>query len=129
MARVLLVDDDADQLEIRRLLAEQAGHQVSAAGDAGMARARFSELHPEVVVLDVRIPKCDVGTPKREEGLALIREFYAADPAPRVLVLSGWPGDIAGRPEAALVEEVLIKPVRSQRLLELLERPARRPSC
>ncbi|MEO7144164.1 MAG: response regulator [Bryobacteraceae bacterium] len=113
MARVLLIDDDADQLEIRGLLAERAGHSVASALDAASARECFTRFQPEVVVMDLRIPKS-------EDGLALIREFRAARPLTRLMILSGFTADFTGRPEAALVDEVLAKPVRSARLLELV---------
>jgi CheY-like chemotaxis protein len=117
MARLLLVDDDPDQLEVRRLLAEQAGHETATARDAAAARACFAEFHPEVVVLDLRIPSS-------EDGLSLIRELHAADPSPRLLVLSGWPADIEGRPEASMAEKVLAKPVHPKKLLDLIARLA-----
>lgn len=117
MARVLLVDDDPDQLEIRRLLAEQAGHEVEAACTAAAARTCFSQFRPGVVVLDLRIPTS-------EEGLALVRELSAADPSPRLVVLSGWPADIDGRPEAMLVDHLLPKPAHPKKLLDLIARLA-----
>lgn len=113
MARVLLIDDDPDQLEVRRLLAEQAGHETAAARDAASARTSFAEFHPDVVVLDLRIPTM-------EDGLELIRALHAAEPRPRLIVLSGWTADIEGKPEAALVEKVLAKPLHPKKLLDLI---------
>ncbi len=109
MARVLLVDDDLEGLELRGMLLARDGHHVSIATDAATARIRFTELRPECVVLDVRLPEA-------EAGRALIREFRAAAPCVRILVLAGEPADLDGREERAMTDEVLRKPVRSERL-------------
>ena len=110
MARVLLVDDDPAGLELRKLILERHGHQVTGAGDAREARLAFHQLMPETVILDVRLPLA-------EDGLALIREFRAALPGLRIVILAGCSTDLEDRSEAALVDEVLAKPVRSERLL------------
>ena len=73
MARVLVVDDDAAALEIRKLIFERHGHHVTAAVNAAHAREQFLADPPESVDLDLRLPD-------REDGLALIREFRAACP-------------------------------------------------
>ena len=117
MARVLLVDDDPGGLEIRGLLLEREGHEVANAADAASARDRFHELSPDCVILDLRLPA-------PEDGLALIREFRQADPEVQIVILSGWGADLEGRPEHALVDQVLAKPIRSERLASFVRRRA-----
>jgi CheY-like chemotaxis protein len=117
MARVLLVDDDAGGLEIRKMLLEREGHQVSTATDAATARERFRELAPECVILDLRLPS-------PEDGLALVRELREAAPSVRIVVLAGWGADLEGRPEQRMVNEVLAKPVRSERLISAVKKSA-----
>ena len=116
MARLLIVDDDAAGLEIRKLVLERAGHQVFAAGDREQACALFRENQPECVVLDLRLPEL-------EDGLALIREFregsMASTPA-RLVILSGWTTSLDDLPERAMVDEVLAKPVRTGQLLRAI---------
>ena len=106
MARVLLVDDDAAALELRKIILEREGHQVSTASEPGSARALFRRDAPDCVVLDLRLPEAT-------DGLALIREFRAAAPDVRIIVLAGWPLDIEGTPEAQMVNLVLAKPIRT----------------
>jgi DNA-binding response OmpR family regulator len=113
MARVLLVDDDPGGLEIRKMLLERDGHSVFTAADVVTARDQFRKSSPECVILDLRLPS-------PEDGLALVREFREcreAAPGLRIVVLAGWSADLEGRPEQALVDEVLAKPVRSERLI------------
>jgi DNA-binding response OmpR family regulator len=110
MARVLLVDDDADALELRKLILESHGHEVLCAKTAAGAREQFSP--DQVVVLDLRVPEA-------EDGLALIRDFKAA----RIIVLTGAPSDLEGREERTLVAAVLTKPARSEQLLAAITAP------
>jgi DNA-binding NtrC family response regulator len=117
MAIVLLVDDDAGGLEIRKMLLEREGHQVSTATDAASAREGFREVAPECVILDLRLPS-------PEDGLALVREFREAAPSVRIVVLAGWGADLEGRPEQRMVNEVLAKPVRSERLISAVKKSA-----
>jgi CheY-like chemotaxis protein len=112
MAVVLVVDDDAAAVEIRKLALERHGHAVITATDASSARGLFLKNGPDVVITDLRLPD-------RENGLALIkelREFRAAGQL-KIIVLCGNSGDIEGREEAAMVDAILAKPVRSEALL------------
>ena len=117
MARVLLVDDDAGGLEIRKMLLERDGHEVSTATDAASARKKFDQTSPECIILDLRLPS-------PEDGLALVREFRQARPDVRIVVLAGWGADLEGQPEQQLVDEVLSKPVRSERLISAVRKRA-----
>ena len=105
MARILVVEDDAAQLEMRRQILEHAGHEVIAAQDAEEALERWAEAPepPPIVVMDLRIPG-------PEDGLRLIR---AIDGKARIIVLSGGPAD-----PTLPVDEFLRKPCPSRRLLE-----------
>ena len=117
MAHVLLVDDDAGGLEIRKMLLERDGHSVMTASNPAAAREKFRQARPECVILDLRLPS-------PEDGLALLREFREAAPEVRMIVLAGWSADLEGRPEQALVDEVLAKPVRSERLSSAVRKRA-----
>ena len=55
-ARILLVDDDPDQVEMYRYALEDAGFLVVAATTGADAVARAREFHPDLIVLDVRLP-------------------------------------------------------------------------
>jgi CheY-like chemotaxis protein len=111
MARLLLVDDDPDQLQVRKLVLEQVGHEAFTAATPGAALDQFVKQRPKLVITDLRLPKA-------EDGLGLIRAMKEHDPGARILLLTGWGTDLNGRPEAGLIEQVMMKPVRSQRLVE-----------
>jgi CheY-like chemotaxis protein len=113
MLRVLLVDDDAASLDLRKVILEREGYQISIASDLATARARFAETQPDCVVRDLRLPEA-------KDGLALIREFRSAAPDVRIIVLAGWPLDLEGTPEAQMVNLVLAKPIRTAVLVGAL---------
>ena len=113
MARVLVVDDDAAGLDLRKLILEREGHHVAIASDPARARALFAETPPDTVILDLRLPEA-------ADCLALIREFRGAATGVRIIVLSGWPLDLEGTPEAQTVDLVLSKPIRTAALISAL---------
>jgi len=117
MARLLIVDDDPDQVDIRRLIMEAAGHEVSVAGSVSAALTQFDRGHPDVVLMDLRLPRT-------EDGQGLIRALRSRDAGVRIIVFSGWPGNLGGLPEGDMVDHFVRKPARSQRLLSLIDKLA-----
>lgn len=113
MALVLLVDDDPEQLDVRRLLLEKVGHRVLTAGSAAEALAEFQATHPKLVIMDLRLPRT-------EDGLTLIRKIRQHGSATHLLVLSGWAHDLEDVPESMMVDHIMSKPVRSRELLQLV---------
>ena len=55
-ARVLLVDDQPDQIEMYHFALEQAGFAVEDAANGFAALAQIREQRPDVIVLDIRLP-------------------------------------------------------------------------
>lgn len=108
-----MVDDDVDQLRVRRQLLELRGHQVATASSASEAVRALAEQPPDVLLMDLRIPAF-------EEGLAVIRAAGAQPSPPRIVVLSGWPDELYDRPEAAQVARILMKPTPAAVLLEAI---------
>jgi DNA-binding response OmpR family regulator len=121
MLRVLVVDDDAQHLGIRKLLLEAAGHDVAVAEDAPEARRLLAELHPDVMVMDLCLPKL-------KDGLGLIRWVDEQRLAARIIVLSGWTEELCDLPEEELVACVLGKPIRNDRLLEAINAAVSSPA-
>ena len=115
MAHILLVEDDSDQREIRRLLFERGGHAICEAASAAKAVKLAERSRPDVVVMDLRLPSAD-------EGCALIRSLAALEPELPIVVLTGFPDDLLGKEEASLVREIVRKPCRSRQLLALVSR-------
>lgn len=83
MARVLVVDDDQ---QVRRLLCRaltEQGHAVTLASNGDEALDRFAAVIPDVLVLDLNMPKRD--------GFSVLRalEDLLAITGTKVLILTG----------------------------------------
>ena len=110
---VLVVDDDRAQLRLWSLILAAAGHDVRTAASRREAQAELAERPPDVLLMDLRMPRM-------EDGFALIRA--ASGCGGKIVVLSGWPEDLEGRPEAEQVARVLLKPIPTAALLEALRK-------
>src|SRR6516162_7737787 len=58
-ALILVVDDVADNVDILQMRLEAQGYAVATAGDGVEALERIRELLPDLVLLDVMMPKMD----------------------------------------------------------------------
>ena len=106
MSRILVVDDDAVQLDLRKQLLEVAGYQVETALSAQQTERRLERAPADLVILDLRFPNA-LGEPDAQEGLALIRRIRDLGCRVPVIVLSGWPDDLYGEPEERLVSCII----------------------
>jgi two-component system OmpR family response regulator len=57
MARILIVDDEARIVDVLRAYLERDGHDVLTAGDGDFALELAREAEPDLLVLDVMLPK------------------------------------------------------------------------
>ncbi len=55
-AKIMVVDDDPDVVEILRLVLENADYEVEAAHSAPEALEKVSEVKPDLILLDVMMP-------------------------------------------------------------------------
>lgn len=86
MLKVLMVDDDLGQLQIREIVLRKAGLDVQLATDVNGALTllRTAEDEIGVVVTDHFLNGCT--------GADLVRELRLTAPSMPVMVLSGMPG-------------------------------------
>lgn len=115
---VLVVDDSAD---LRALVAESlrklGGYNVTTAEDGGIGLERYFEVHPDCVVIDVKMPGLD--------GYQLVRALRG-DPASSgtpLVILSAMVQErdqLAGFLSGA--DEYLVKPVSPRELVRTIER-------
>lgn len=118
--RVLVADDQALFREaLRTLLEVQPGIEVvGEAGDGDEAVRRSGELHPDVVLMDLRMPVLD--------GIAATARLRAEQPDVRVLALTTFDDDedVFAALRAGAVG-YLLKDVTSVKLVEALDAASR----
>jgi PAS domain S-box-containing protein len=115
LRRILLVDDNQDAAQALRLLLEADGHEVRVAADGASGLALAKTYRPEVVLLDIGLPKMD--------GYEIARRIRA-DAALRdtmLVAVTGY-GQMHDRARASAsgFHHHLVKPVEYSRLQTLL---------
>src|SRR4030088_537719 len=76
--RVLVVDDEDHILELARLYLAREGYQVESVADGAQAVARFSQVKPDLVVLDIMLPGVD--------GLTICKEIRKQSQVPIIML-------------------------------------------
>jgi adenylate cyclase len=105
-ARILVVDDVADNVEILRMRLTSLGYEVVVAEDGEQALAQVRETLPDLILLDIMMPKID--------GLEVVRRLKADASLPFIPVIlvtakSSQKDVIAGLDAGG--DDYLIKPI------------------
>jgi len=121
--KVLIIDDDGILRELLKGILRQGDYAVvgeASNGEQGLAQAE--ELQPDVVCLDIHMPRMD--------GIQCLETLRTAHPAARVVMISG---------DATLpmVQEALtkgasgfiVKPFNAARVLDTLQRCLAKPAA
>ncbi len=113
--RILVADDNHDAAEALALQLQLAGHDVRAAHDGVEALAVAATFDPDIVLLDLGMPRMD--------GYEVAREFRQRPRRSRVtlIALTGW-GQQQDRERTALAgfDAHLVKPVSTHQLFQAL---------
>ncbi len=105
-ARILVVDDVADNVEILRMRLTSLGYEVVVAGDGEQALERVAADLPDLILLDIMMPKID--------GLEVVRRLKADAALPFIPVIlvtaKATPRDIVAGLDAG-GDDYLTKPI------------------
>lgn len=105
-ARILVVDDIADNVEILRMRLTALGYEVIEASDGEQALAKVAETLPDLVLLDIMMPKID--------GLEVVRRIKADKTLPFIPVVmvtaKATPKDVVAGLDAG-GDDYLTKPI------------------
>ena len=105
-ARILVVDDVADNVEILRMRLSSLGYEVIVAEDGEQALASVRRELPDLVLLDIMMPKID--------GLEVVRQLKADATLPFIPVIlvtaRAGPKDIVAGLDAG-GDDYLTKPI------------------
>jgi len=114
--RILVVDDNEDARDTLAMMLEVLGHEVRSAADGLQALQVGREFLPEVVLLDLGMPKMN----GYDTAVEMRRQPWGAHA--RLIATSGWgqPEDMQ-RSSAAGFDHHLVKPIEIETLLGLLE--------
>jgi pilus assembly protein CpaE len=121
MARILVIDDDLDLLEMMRMMLQRGGHEAILTGDGMDGIVKAQQLHPDLAIVDVMMPGMN--------GYQVVRKLRE-DPATAdiaILILTARAQSVDREAAlAARADAYMAKPVSPAELLQtvtdLLER-------
>jgi DNA-binding NtrC family response regulator len=114
-ARILIVDDEPETRAPFAELLERWGHQVAQTADGHEALKLVAELHPDLIVSDLVMPKLD--------GLQLVRALREEQPDTPVVIITGRGTiDVAVEAVREGVFDFVEKPLDPARLKVILQR-------
>ena len=116
--RVLVVEDDADIADVLRRTVRQEGHEVRSAGDGVEALQLAEDFVPDLVILDLGLPKLD--------GVEVCRRLRAESDAPILILTARTETDdrVEGLDSGA--DDYLVKPFERKELLARMRALLRR---
>src|SRR5438132_11748780 len=89
MAKILLADDEEIFCNLLQGILSGHGHEVLTAYNGREALKLFRQHHPQITVLDIRMPEMD--------GLEVLQQIHTIDPKAAVMMLTAWGTDEIGR--------------------------------
>ena len=108
-ARVLIVDDEADMLDLLMDFLRSKGYEVLTASDGAEALRKVREERPQAILLDVRMPKMD--------GLQVLREIRKTDKEIGVIMVTAVNEQETGRQAMEMgASDSVVKPLDLQYL-------------
>lgn len=114
--RILVVDDNRDSAKSMAMLLKLQGNQTQTAHDGEEAVRRALEFAPDVILLDIGLPKLD-----GYDACRAIRKQRLGN-QPVVIALTGWgQEDDRRKSREAGFDSHLVKPVDYKALLAMIE--------
>jgi two-component system, chemotaxis family, chemotaxis protein CheY len=116
MARILVADDASFMRQIIREILESDGHEIVAeASDGIQAVEEWKKHHPELVTMDIVMP--------RRSGIDAVRAIVAADPTARVVMCSALGQEtLVTEALQAGASDFIVKPFKPDAVLATLRR-------
>jgi PAS domain S-box-containing protein len=112
--RILLVDDNQSTTTVFTMLFKRLGCEVAAANDGAKAIELTATFQPEIVMLDLSMPRMD-----GYETCRRIREQPGGENIVLLAVTGLGGGETANRARLAGFDDVLTKPVKADDILRL----------
>jgi two-component system, OmpR family, response regulator TrcR len=110
---VLVIEDDPTNAMVITDYLAAHGFEVTCAGDGEEGLARFAEMSPDVVIVDMLLPQ--------QSGLQVVRALRASPGGQQVPILmmsAVWKDAYPDQPRPDEVQGYLVKPFRMSSLVE-----------
>jgi len=112
VARIMIVDDAMFMRVTLKNILTKEGHEIVGEAENGEdAVARYAELKPDIVTMDITMPKMD--------GIAAVREIIGQDPNARIIMCTamGQKNMVLEAIQAG-AKDFVVKPFQPERVVE-----------
>ena len=117
MARILIIDDDAQVLAMLKQTLEREGYEVVDAPDGKVGIKLYQEDPADLIITDIIMPE--------KEGIEMIMELKRDFPDVKIIAISGGgridPGEYLHMSEKFGVKRTFAKPVERKELLAAVQ--------
>jgi two-component system response regulator AdeR len=114
---ILVVEDEPEISAIIVSYLEAAGFRTIQAFDGELAYKRFQQLNPDLILLDIKIPKCD--------GIDVLRDIRRISSTP-IIMLTAMAEDIEKISALRLGDDYILKPFNTLEVVERVKAVLRR---
>ncbi|MBD3174364.1 MAG: response regulator [Armatimonadia bacterium] len=116
MAQILIVDDAMFMRVTLRNMLTKEGHEICGEAENGEeAVAKYHELKPDVVTMDITMPKMD--------GIAAVKEILSTDPDAKIIMCTamGQKNMVLEAIQAG-AKDFIVKPFQPERVTEGIQK-------
>jgi CheY-like chemotaxis protein len=115
MAKILIVEDDADLVETYTDLLQTRNHTIVSTSTAAKAIQLITRHKPNIIILDLNLPG--------DSGVIVINivRGYPLLKDTKIIVASGYPERLQSNQLSKRVDAIMCKPVDNSYLLSLIE--------
>ncbi len=119
--KILVVDDEADTVNLAKLILETEGYLVQTANDAQEAFLKINQQKPDLIFLDVRIPKIN-----GYEICKKLRQKPETATVP-IVMFSASNGNTKTSVRDAGANDFMLKPFTIKQLLDVVKKHLNQP--
>lgn len=115
-ARVLIADDASFMRQMIREIIEEEGYEVVGEATNGIeAVSQFEELSPDLVTMDIVMPKCS--------GIDAVRDIMKGNPSARVVMCSALGQEtLVMEALQAGARDFIVKPFKAENVIATLKK-------
>lgn len=107
---IMIVDDYVDVREMMKIIIQQYGYDVIEAKDGTEAVEKFLQFHPDLILMDLVLPKMD-----GETATKIIRHMEGSNKI-SIIALTGYGNTSFDQAKASGFNAVLVKPLKFETL-------------
>ena len=113
MTRVLVVDDDEDNLNLFTIVLEDVGFKVNSYSDPVQVMKEFKTSYHDLLILDYLMPSLN--------GFELYKRIRQADESIKVLILTASQEQVHNQELGDMILKVVKKPIAIPKLLDEID--------